>query len=222
MHGNYPGCLCETRKKVEFPISCGKNIAVMIRQLKLLFPVLAPVVFSGCLTLVDDSTLGEQRADADLAKAEVRKLSEQVTEMRQSLAKLEEDVRSLQGSRANDTKESKARIDEIDRSLKMIESSRDQMKQEIIDNISKRVADLMKATGGAAVAGSSLKGTSKRPVDRSKGAAVEKGVEHVVKLGETLTEIASAYGVKSSVILKANGMTNPNSIRVGQKIFIPE
>ena len=193
-----------------------------MNKFKHYFLITAPLLLSGCLTFVDDSALVEQRADSDRLMGDVRKLSEQVSEARQSLSKLEEEVRLLQGSRADDSKDAKARIDEIERTLKLIESSRDQMKQEIIDNISKRVADLMKVSGGAPTGAGSSKGSARRPAEKSKGQAVEKGVEHVVKPGETLTEIASAYGVKASVILKANGMANPNSLRVGQKIFIPE
>ena len=144
MYGNYNRCGLETRKKVEFHVSCGNKLRAMIKRITRFAIALAPIWFSGCVTLVDDSTMGEQRANADLVKSEVRKLSEQVAEMRQSVARLEEEFRSLQGSRASDAKDQRARIDDLERSLKMVEASRDQLKQEIVDSISKRVADLMK------------------------------------------------------------------------------
>jgi outer membrane murein-binding lipoprotein Lpp/phage tail protein X len=54
-----------------------------------------------------------------------------------------------------------------------------------------------------------------------------KGYEHVVKKDETVAAIVAAYqqnGVKVTVsqVLKANPGINPNRIRVGQKIFIPD
>jgi LysM repeat protein len=54
----------------------------------------------------------------------------------------------------------------------------------------------------------------------------EKGFEYVIESGDTLSTIAQAYGKKgikitSDQILKANPGLKPNSLRVGQKIFIP-
>ncbi|MCH5225792.1 MAG: LysM peptidoglycan-binding domain-containing protein [Muribaculaceae bacterium] len=43
---------------------------------------------------------------------------------------------------------------------------------------------------------------------------------HIVKKGETLSKIASTYGVTVAAIKSANGMTNDN-LRAGQKIKIP-
>ena len=45
---------------------------------------------------------------------------------------------------------------------------------------------------------------------------------HVVQSGETLGHIAQKYKVPRSEILKVNSMGDPNRIRVGQKINIPE
>lgn len=55
---------------------------------------------------------------------------------------------------------------------------------------------------------------------------LEKGYEHVVGPGQTLWTIAKAYrqnGVKVTVekIRKANNLKTSDSIRVGQKLFIP-
>ena len=55
----------------------------------------------------------------------------------------------------------------------------------------------------------------------SKAPAVERGWEHVVEPGETLSAIAVAYSTTTQSILKANNLQNANSIRVGQKLFVP-
>lgn len=54
----------------------------------------------------------------------------------------------------------------------------------------------------------------------------EKGFEHTIASGDTISTIAQAYrdkGVKisSEQILKANPGLKPDKLRVGQKIFIP-
>lgn len=44
---------------------------------------------------------------------------------------------------------------------------------------------------------------------------------HVVQAGETLSEIASMYGVTVEEMVQANGLDNPNAISVGQALVIP-
>jgi LysM repeat protein len=46
-------------------------------------------------------------------------------------------------------------------------------------------------------------------------------VIHVVRAGETLSEIAAQYQVAMQSIMEANDLTNPNVIVVGQKLIIP-
>ncbi len=46
-------------------------------------------------------------------------------------------------------------------------------------------------------------------------------VLHRVAEGENLSTIASRYGVPEEKILKANGLTDPASIRAGQELLIP-
>lgn len=45
--------------------------------------------------------------------------------------------------------------------------------------------------------------------------------EHVVEQGQTLSEIARAYGVTQAEIIKATGIKDASKIRVGQKLYIP-
>lgn len=52
----------------------------------------------------------------------------------------------------------------------------------------------------------------------------EKGAAdsiHVVTRGETLSKIARSYGTSIGLLVAANGISNPNLIRVGQKITVP-
>ena len=49
-----------------------------------------------------------------------------------------------------------------------------------------------------------------------------EGWEHVVAAGDTLSAIAHAYGVSQSDIIRENGLKDANSLRVGQKLFIPK
>ncbi|MEX0864571.1 MAG: LysM peptidoglycan-binding domain-containing M23 family metallopeptidase [Acidimicrobiia bacterium] len=46
-------------------------------------------------------------------------------------------------------------------------------------------------------------------------------VVHVVARGETLGRIAGKYGSTTSALASANGISNPNLIRIGQKLTVP-
>ena len=63
---------------------------------------------------------------------------------------------------------------------------------------------------GAPVVGSSRSGGS------STGSQV-----HVIRLGETLSSIAARYGLATATMAKANGISNPNRIYVGERLSIP-
>lgn len=54
------------------------------------------------------------------------------------------------------------------------------------------------------------------PEAQSTGSTV-----HVVQWGETLSIIAARYGVTTSAIVQANGISNPNYIYAGQRLIIP-
>ncbi len=49
----------------------------------------------------------------------------------------------------------------------------------------------------------------------------KNGTYHRVKKGETLWEISKMYNVPVGTIISANGIDSPNSIKVGNKLFIP-
>src|SRR5690606_8414889 len=53
------------------------------------------------------------------------------------------------------------------------------------------------------------------------GSTSTPGGTHVVQSGQTLSSIASRYGVAASAVAKANGISNPNRIRTGQTLTIP-
>jgi LysM repeat protein len=47
------------------------------------------------------------------------------------------------------------------------------------------------------------------------------GVVYTVQTGDTLSKIATLHGSTVRYIQDANNITNPNSVQVGQKLFIP-
>lgn len=47
-------------------------------------------------------------------------------------------------------------------------------------------------------------------------------IVHVVQAGESLGSIATRYGISADAIIEANRITNPNLIRVGDRLIIPQ
>lgn len=76
-------------------------------------------------------------------------------------------------------------------------------------------------------AGDDRDGKAEGPVQETpptRPAAVRpqgKGVYHTVKKGQTLWRICHAYGADLTEVARANGISDPTSIKVGQKIWIP-
>lgn len=52
-----------------------------------------------------------------------------------------------------------------------------------------------------------------------EGAA--SGLTYVVKRGDTLSEVAHRYGVSPRLLARANHLSNPHHLRVGQKLYLP-
>ena len=48
------------------------------------------------------------------------------------------------------------------------------------------------------------------------------GNVYIIKSGDTLSQIATKYGTSIEALSKANNITDPSKIRVGQKLIIPE
>lgn len=53
------------------------------------------------------------------------------------------------------------------------------------------------------------------------GCAVELGVRHTVREGETLWSVSRAYDVRMEAIMRANGINNARQVESGMKLVIP-
>jgi LysM repeat protein len=59
------------------------------------------------------------------------------------------------------------------------------------------------------------------PGQAPAGAQTGEGYIHVVAAGETLFAISQQYGVPLDQLAQVNQITNPNALRVGQRLLIP-
>ena len=80
---------------------------------------------------------------------------------------------------------------------------------------------LQQLTERLATAQRQIQDAAKRQETARKTAPARVG-QHPVRAGETLTTIAARYGVSVQALMEKNQITDPNSIREGQKLAIPE
>ncbi|MFO7535407.1 MAG: LysM peptidoglycan-binding domain-containing protein [Kiritimatiellia bacterium] len=161
---------------------------------------------AGCSTLTPDPVPASVR-EADFGvKSDVKALQE-----------WRQEVRLEQESQAKDVEQLRKQVRELEMafqelrqtvkvSLQDLEVAREQDKKFIVDELSRKLAGLQAAI---------------TPPPPAAGAA-KSGYEHIVKPGDSLSKIAGAYKVSMDAILKANSLKSPHSIKVGQKLFIPD
>jgi nucleoid-associated protein YgaU len=117
------------------------------------------------------------------------------------IRQLQEDLRTQQQS-----------IEQIERHLAQMEAARQRENKEMVDRLTEKISAIMQKSGGS----SSSRGSPRTP------SRATSGYEHTVEAGQTLSEIASAYGVTVKAILEANGLQDANRVRSGMVLFIPK
>ncbi len=194
----------------------------MNTHLKLL-PLAAGLAFAatGCVTTENyDAPPPASQADVGYLREEIRRLNARLDASDAELGRVHADIASSRASQpdvasASQVQTLQGQIDDLQRQLRALDAARVQDKKEIYDDISKKVAGMMKSSSSGSSGGSTT-----RPATRSGS---QTGWEHVVQSGESLSKIAAAYSVKMSVIVDANGLKSIDApIFVGQKLFIPD
>ncbi len=163
------------------------------------------VLASGCMT-GGRRDREEQAARVNFERKNIRsdveRLKVQIADTGTGQEEIYQRLDDLEEAQRKSERLQQERIEKLERALAEQDIAREKDKAEIIDQLSKKMAELV-ATGA--------------PADEPS-----EGYQHVVKPGETLSEIAAAYGVRPSVIVRLNKLRNADTIRVGQKLFIPE
>jgi len=158
----------------------------------------------------------EQQANArvEFYRQQTEALTERVNAMQHDTAQLEQRVaqaetqlRAVAALQAENTR-LRGEVKTLGEELAQVKADRETLRKQITDDIVAKITTVIE------------KQNAQRPQQNSSGK--QTGREHVVEAGQTLSEIAAAYKTKIDVIVKANNMKDANSLRVGQKLFIPD
>jgi len=167
----------------------------------------AVLMLSGCVTPVSERRRAAMREQQEIEalKTEVFRLREQMEGLHAAREDTYGRVDGLSASLDGDLRDLRRRLDALEQGLQAAGVARERMRQEIVEELSRKVEALLRSNRAAA-----------------PRARVENGYEHVVQPGETLSEIAAAYNVRVETVVRANNLDSADKIRSGQKLFIPE
>ena len=189
---------------------------IMKTRLPVLFPLLG-LLFAGagCVTTQDMDAPPATQADVDYLRGEIRRLNARLEASEAEVGRMQGDVVSARASQpgyasAAQVQSMQTQLDDLQRQIRALDSARQQDRKELYEDLSKKIATLLKTSA-----------PSRPPPSRPRSGS-QTGIEHVVQPGESLSKIAAAYEVKMSVIVEENGLKNADSIFVGQKLFIPQ
>jgi len=187
---------------------------------KLILFLPSALLLCGCITEGEDifartqsSSRSIETASAKQAmtvqnmEANIQRLSAQMDEVMRAQSQMEQRLGTIESGGGG----GKDEIIALRKDLEILRSSNANLRKEIVDELSGKIARMQPGTSATSSARS-----SKTP---SKNRA---GYEHKVEKGQTLSEIARGYGTSVDAILKANNLTLKSTLRVGQTLFIPD
>ncbi len=169
--------------------------------------VLGIVVFvgSGCETFSGrERRQKEMRLHNDIVnlKASVARLEQRLDGIEAGREDVYTQISDSQSSRERAAAQHAAEIDALNSRIAAEKRAQELREKEMVANLSKTMSSIIEQNAAAA--------------------GDVSGVEHPVQAGETLSEIAATYGVKTKAIIKAKRMKNPDDLKIGQLLLIPD
>lgn len=95
--------------------------------------------------------------------------------------------------------------------LASLKASQERLRGDIVEELSGKIAAI-----------SQREARAREAAERKAREAQKSGYSHTVEAGQTLSAISEAYKVPMRTIMRANNLSDPSKLRVGQKLFIPD
>ena len=205
---------------------------------RMLFLVACSGLMSGCTGPMFEGSIFEQqpRTNPEVARivtntqqmnVEFRQLSEQMAVLNRNQELLDTRLSKIE-AQSSAAPKSQDDITALRRDIQLVRAERETLKKEITDDLAGRIEKIAVRQQSEINAARTAVAASTAPARAAAGGSVAvaarpgSGYEHKVERGQTLSELARGYGKSMDVIMKANKITNPSSIRVGQVLFIPD
>ncbi len=146
----------------------------------------------------------QQRAESDHVQSSIAALKERIAALEISQQEVIARMNNTRTAVRAENDAMRKRLNEIKVELRQIDAARASDRQKLYDKLASKMAAIVNSPS------------------ISTGGVSEFGREHKIKAGETLSQIAKAYGTSLKAIMAANRLKNANTIREGQVLFIPE
>ena len=175
----------------------------------------AALFLGGCMAMQEQrAAIQEQKEDTLIVQDDLRRMRGRLEVLEQEVERLTRQVAEAGGEQSRAVQGQmqgvNSSLDDMQKRLRAMEATRETDRKEIIDTLSRKITEVMNKQG----ARSTSSNKPRKPISN-------EGYEHEVAPGETLSAIAKAYGANSADIMDANGLSSPDKLRVGQKLFIP-
>lgn len=192
---------------------------------------------------------GSSQAQIAALREDVRGLSSMVREQNLVIEELQRKNRALEEKLSeyegalrtsrNQQSGNYATMSQVNRALEEMgenfrRSSRDQ-RREIVDQVTRQIDELARETqramdqlardvssGGGRASGGSSAPAPAPPRSAFSDDYPEEGVSYTVQGGDTLSSIASRFDSRVRDIINANRLEDPDRLRVGQTLFLPQ
>lgn len=165
---------------------------------KLFIALMIAGLLTGCETMPFQMQTRADRAamnqDQLIAQESQRQMAGRLESLEMQMGQMSRDLETLRK--------------QMDVRCASIEKKSEADKREVVARLSGELDKLMKQASAS------------RPAPAP--APTGRGIEHVIKPGETLYIIAKAYNVSAKTIIDANKIQDPSRLSVGQKLFIPQ
>jgi LysM repeat protein len=217
---------------------------MLMKGLPIAFPFSSPLVTSllfaaiatgGPLATAQAPPASESAAAAAArldTEERLRRLATEVEDLKEANALLQRRLAdfnaelqrmSEEHGRAQSSFATRQDLNQLVEKLREIDRKRESDSQRVLESLD-RLAKRPPALPAAAPAPRAEPERTEKPPESSPE---RRGYEYTIKADDTLSAILQAYrekGVKTSLkqVLDANPTLNPNKLRVGQKVFIPD
>ncbi len=178
----------------------------------LLIAAAALILLAGCQTTRQKQAAAQRQNWEDSTSRRLLNVENRIRELENNLAFLRREQNTIDSQLARFLNDSssvgaaqRAEIESLRDELKKTREANQQKMAIILEEVARENERILKSIRAG-------RGTS----------GYAQGYEHVVRSGETVSTIARQYGTTVEAIVQANELANPNSIRVGQILFVPE
>ena len=180
---------------------------------------LALFLTNGCVMTTPPVQTTRVQAQEDRALLDERftRLQGDLESVSGELELLRGDLQALQlhattSSTMNQTTGLQTSLTALQQRVDNMEAARTQDKKELIEKLTITIKDFI-----------STQESVKSPSPPGPHPTPENyGYEHIVANGQNLSSIARAYNVNMKAIIDVNEITQPDALRIGQKLFIPD